>query len=433
MKYFLSAFIIIVLTNSAYSASCSSNQNFRELKSLRAQCASKSVHLTFDDGPDPKVTPRILSSLNRKKVKASFYVSTTNLKPGEKNETLISMIRTGHVVASHGHEHKAHDLRVIGSKCDPHILTASQSERQIERSLSLLQSATAGLFNRQPHKLFRFPYGRGASPSAKELGLMLRHGQSKSACSSKRLKHAAPLERESYKQSIQEYRRFKSKALQRVHESSRDHVGWNFDSGDSNPNVAKKAKSNPDWYVKRTLKNMCQSRSNVLIALFHDRGKDFNADTLDKLIDTARCLGIDFISYDEALRHKEYLANTGVLQEAPKEENDILGSFIEDILNKEEHQKHFSKTCSDDHDHSFNTCLSSNGKTYQQCQGESSVCVNGQWLSKTDPVAIKRCGFRNCYSKYTKKTYRHCEGSNSICVNGEWLKKSKAKSICNIN
>ena len=432
MKLIFTIFIILIYSSNTFGQSCRDNKFYKQLRSLRSECAGKSVHLTFDDGPDPKLTPQILNTLNKNGVKASFYITTDNLVPGKKNDTLISMIRTGHVVASHGHEHKAHDLKLNGNKCDPDILTPSQSERQIERSLALLQAATGGLFERQPHKLFRFPYGRGAMPSAKELGLMLRHGQSSSACTPDALKHAAPLEQEAYKEALHDYKRFRSSALQRVHGASRDHVGWNFDSMDSNSKVAKKAKSNPTWYLKETLTKMCEAKDSVLVALFHDSGKDFNAKIMNELIETAKCLGINFLSYDELLEHRDYLANRGILVEAPREDNDILGEFIEQILANEEHQSKSTRKCSEDELSIVNTCVSSNGKTYKHCQGESSICLNGKWLPKTDSRAIERCGPRSCFSKFSGKTFAHCQGSSSICVNGDWLKRSEAVEVCGL-
>lgn len=167
------------------------------------------------------------------------------------------------------------------------------------------------------------------------------------------------------------------------------------------------------------------------MSLFHDNKKAFNAKAIGPIIDAGRCLGIDFVSYDEILKNKEYLKNRGVLQEAPDEQNDVLGHFIEEVLDKQKVKIVEVPTCGEDQAKiSVSQCLSSNGKSYAHCQGESSICVNGKWYSKTHTEAVTRCGPRSCYSTYAKRTFSHCEGTSSICVNGDWLSPREAKSQC---
>jgi len=42
------------------------------------------VFLTFDDGPDPKVTPWVLDVLNRYKAKATFFCLGKNIEKDEE-------------------------------------------------------------------------------------------------------------------------------------------------------------------------------------------------------------------------------------------------------------------------------------------------------------------------------------------------------------
>jgi len=59
--------------------------------------------LTFDDGPSPDVTPRILDTLRREGVRATFFVLG---KHAERHPELIErMVREGHEVANHGYDH----------------------------------------------------------------------------------------------------------------------------------------------------------------------------------------------------------------------------------------------------------------------------------------------------------------------------------------
>ncbi|HDQ44207.1 MAG TPA: polysaccharide deacetylase family protein [bacterium] len=69
----------------------------------KGDARSRNVHLTFDDGPDPEYTPRVLDILGAGEVKATFFVT------GEKalrHPGLVARIaREGHVVGNHGFSH----------------------------------------------------------------------------------------------------------------------------------------------------------------------------------------------------------------------------------------------------------------------------------------------------------------------------------------
>lgn len=60
--------------------------------------------MTFDDGPHPIRTPKILDMLKKHNVKATFFVITTNIT--ETTFPLVKrMLDEGHLVASHGRSH----------------------------------------------------------------------------------------------------------------------------------------------------------------------------------------------------------------------------------------------------------------------------------------------------------------------------------------
>jgi peptidoglycan/xylan/chitin deacetylase (PgdA/CDA1 family)/ubiquinone/menaquinone biosynthesis C-methylase UbiE len=64
---------------------------------------SKGVALTFDDGPDPEVTPRLLELLARHSAPATFFVTGAN---AEKHPDLIrSILHHGHSVGNHSFSH----------------------------------------------------------------------------------------------------------------------------------------------------------------------------------------------------------------------------------------------------------------------------------------------------------------------------------------
>ncbi|SFS96395.1 polysaccharide deacetylase family protein [Marininema halotolerans] len=65
--------------------------------------AGKKIALTFDDGPHPVHTPRLLKTLKKHHVKATFFVVGKNV---EKHPQLTRQIRKeGHEIANHTYSH----------------------------------------------------------------------------------------------------------------------------------------------------------------------------------------------------------------------------------------------------------------------------------------------------------------------------------------
>lgn len=103
--------------------------------------------MTFDDGPDPVNTPKVLDVLKKFDVKATFFVLST--KVNEATFPLIKrMLDEGHVVASHG---PGHD--------NSNTLTEAQWKKQLTDSIRSL----AGYYQRAGHDFmniyYRYPYG----------------------------------------------------------------------------------------------------------------------------------------------------------------------------------------------------------------------------------------------------------------------------------
>jgi peptidoglycan/xylan/chitin deacetylase (PgdA/CDA1 family) len=109
---------------------------------LEARRPGRDVALTFDDGPDPVATRRILKVLDRAKIKATFFVVG---KRAERWPKLIREIaRRGHVVAGHGYTHVP---------LTP-IATARAYKSHIQRTNEVL----AKVLGKHP-SFFRPPYG----------------------------------------------------------------------------------------------------------------------------------------------------------------------------------------------------------------------------------------------------------------------------------
>ena len=61
------------------------------------------VALTFDDGPDPETTPRILEALRKRNYKATFFVIAR--KAEQHPGVVAAILQAGHELGLHGYEH----------------------------------------------------------------------------------------------------------------------------------------------------------------------------------------------------------------------------------------------------------------------------------------------------------------------------------------
>jgi peptidoglycan/xylan/chitin deacetylase (PgdA/CDA1 family) len=72
---------------------------------MRVPAGGKNILLTFDDGPDPRYTDKLLKLLEENGVHATFFVVA---KKAALNGNIIRrMLKEGHVVALHSLEHKS--------------------------------------------------------------------------------------------------------------------------------------------------------------------------------------------------------------------------------------------------------------------------------------------------------------------------------------
>lgn len=103
---------------------------------------SKAVALTFDDGPDPQFTPRILDLLDRRGIKATFFAMGYNA--AAHPSLLREVAAAGHEIGSHSWSH----LSLTRADTDATRKDIEQGNRAIE---DILQKEV---------RLFRPPYGR---------------------------------------------------------------------------------------------------------------------------------------------------------------------------------------------------------------------------------------------------------------------------------
>ncbi len=108
----------------------------------RGDKTQKQLLLTFDDGPDPALTPQVLDILDENGVQAVFFCIGMKVK---KNPELVSeMVSRGHVVGVHS---MSHSLKFTFGSTD-------YVKREIRETGQLIEEITG-----ESPVLFRPPYG----------------------------------------------------------------------------------------------------------------------------------------------------------------------------------------------------------------------------------------------------------------------------------
>lgn len=87
--------------------SCISDE-FKEKISELVKGEEKNVYLTFDDGPNKVVTPKVLDILKEEDVKATFFVIGKNVL--QYPEIVRRAYEEGHFIANHGYDHNNTNL-----------------------------------------------------------------------------------------------------------------------------------------------------------------------------------------------------------------------------------------------------------------------------------------------------------------------------------
>jgi peptidoglycan-N-acetylglucosamine deacetylase len=132
----------------------------RRLKDLRPRGTGgddDAVALTFDDGPDPEVTPSILATLSDRGVKATFFMCGLS---AERNPDVVRAVASeGHVIGGHTWHH-----------LDVRTFTEQDWRFEIDQTHDLLES-----LSRRGIRYFRPPYlaiDRTAFPRLHHRGLL---------------------------------------------------------------------------------------------------------------------------------------------------------------------------------------------------------------------------------------------------------------------
>lgn len=115
----------------------------------RGDVTRQVVYLTFDDGPIPEVTPKVLDILREKGVKATFFMVAEN---ASRNPELLAQVRKeGHAIGNHTYNH----LKGTRVSTEDYMANVQQADTLLDT------------------RLFRPPYGK---MRAEQKRLLLQQG-----------------------------------------------------------------------------------------------------------------------------------------------------------------------------------------------------------------------------------------------------------------
>ncbi len=100
------------------------------------------VALTFDDGPKPETTNKVLDVLKKHDVKATFFINGKRVNSDAAVETLNRIVAEGHILANHSHNHR--ELK---------NLDLAEVESEVDRTHQIIEDTGVA------PTYFRFPFG----------------------------------------------------------------------------------------------------------------------------------------------------------------------------------------------------------------------------------------------------------------------------------
>jgi peptidoglycan/xylan/chitin deacetylase (PgdA/CDA1 family) len=103
--------------------------------------------LSFDNGPEPDVTPHVLDTLRKRGIRTSFFVIGEKLADPERRRLSARAYEEGHWIGNHTYTHSV----PLGQQADP-----DAAEREIGRTQELIGDLA------HPQRWFR-PFGGGGN------------------------------------------------------------------------------------------------------------------------------------------------------------------------------------------------------------------------------------------------------------------------------
>ncbi len=130
-----------------------SNGDYKQEYNTPSLLSSSQYVLTFDDGPNPTVTPKILNLLKRYGVKATFFIIAKNIN-SRTRPIIKRIVDEGHIIASHDYTHDNNNNE-----------SREKFKSDLKKSITKIYQTAKSFGQRMKRFYFRFPmaaYGRAS-------------------------------------------------------------------------------------------------------------------------------------------------------------------------------------------------------------------------------------------------------------------------------
>lgn len=144
---FFTCFSVNSIPTSAIELTCDAiiSDDFKNKVQALAKGDEKIAYLTFDDGPKPSITPKVLDILQKENVKATFFVIGKNV---DSYPNIVKRAYDeGHYIANHGYDHN-----------NNHLYKNNDSFINEVKNTDIAIGKAIGVDNYCAH-VFRFPNG----------------------------------------------------------------------------------------------------------------------------------------------------------------------------------------------------------------------------------------------------------------------------------
>jgi len=238
------------MPNAAVTASATNSElstNLLDTINQMQHDGVKIAYLTFDDGPTKSVTPRILDTLRKYNIKATFFQIGSGI---ESNPDMARRVyEEGHLIANHSYAHEYSKLYASEESFMTEILNTENMIKQVTGQDEIF-------------KLFRFPGG-------------------------------------SYKSSQDSWSSNKQKYKETLKQNGYYYCDWNSLNGDAEGGKRRKTKEELVEEVKTTIKSKGELKEDVVILMHDAAAKSTTADALPEICEYLIEQGYQFKRLDE--------------------------------------------------------------------------------------------------------------------------------------
>ncbi len=143
LYYLIPIVLLYLIVNIVGSANIKLNYFFHS--HCNSTTNKKEIALTFDDGPHPDITPKLIELLKKHNIKATFFCVGKNADANP--EIVTNIFNGGHIIGNHSYNHSNFFDLLSSKKMQNEILDTNEVITSITRKKPLLFRPPYGVTN----------------------------------------------------------------------------------------------------------------------------------------------------------------------------------------------------------------------------------------------------------------------------------------------